>query len=136
MTKTISNTCEEVRQRIIYLIKRLSANPDKRDKKEIREELAGYGIIPLRVKKKGVTLVTDIGTYLTEFIVDGKVETSMGTIIGYFCPDCLTAVTVRDAYTLFKLERQTQCMNCLICNSYGVMPLFGHYVLSPGDMGY
>ena len=129
MTKLISATVKEVDQRIQYLMKRLNADPDKKAKKEIRAELAGYGIVPLRVK--GVTLITDIGTYITDFIVDGKLETSMGTIIGYYCPDCLTAVTVKDAYTLFKFEKQMQCMNCNYCNSYEVMPLFGDAVM-PG----
>ncbi len=128
----MSNITEEVRERINYLMKRLNADPDKKDKKEIRNELVGHGIIPLRVKSRSVSLLTDTGLYLENFKVDGKIETSMGTIIGYYCPSCLTASTVNDSYKLCRLEQQTQHMNCLLCNSYSVMPLFGNFVI-PAD---
>ena len=134
MTKTISATVKEVGQRVEYLMKRLNADPDKKDMREIKEELVGYGIVPLRAKQRGVSLLTDIGAYITDFVVDGKLETSMGTIIGYYCPDCLAAVTVKEAYQLFKFEQQTQQMNCNYCNSYSVMPLFGDFVVT--NMGY
>ncbi len=134
MTPTIRTTIKEVGQRIEYLLKRLNAKPDKRDKKEIKQELMGYGIVPLRVKDVGVSLLTDTGLCLEGFIVNGKLETGIGTIIGYYCPGCLRAVPVRDAYALFKSEPQTQCMNCNFCNSYDVMPLFSDFVVQ--DMGY
>jgi len=98
--------------------------------------LNGYGIIVLREPQE---IIVDVRVPIDGIIdkdeltikslhINGRLPTSEGTIIGYYCKDCYQYSNVKEKNEIIIYDPMTQIWECIACCSQRIEPIYEQYI--------
>jgi len=121
-----------IKLRIDYLLDMLNSDTiNRKQRKQIKTELFGYGIIPLRVQMhhRTIEILTDDGLTYDQFIINGIMPMTDGDdIIGFYCPACKSAISVLNMDVLVVRDYVHNIVECAQCTAQNIREIKLHNI--------
>jgi len=97
-------------------------NLPKKKRKELIRKLNQMGVTLHKDKVYMATIeLPDFS--ITDFPIDGKIETEEGTIIGRYCKNCQAFTNIHDLEMFAIFDKWTRLYECITCGSFETEPI-------------